>query len=42
MVTPALGAAALVLSTFSAAADEITLRGYIEPELRVFTQSASS
>lgn len=38
----ALGAAALALSAMPARADSLTLRGYIEPELRVFTQSASS
>ncbi len=41
-VALAFGAAALALYTLPSAAENVTLRGYIEPELRVFTQSPSS
>src|SRR5690554_6035290 len=34
--------AALALASSPASADEFTLRGYIEPEARIFTESASS
>lgn len=41
-LTLSLGVAAIALSALPAMAENVTLRGYIEPELRVFTQNASS